>query len=373
MLKFFTYFACFSILTSFFFGFFAVPVFAAPSITGVSGSFVHGQTATISGSDFGTKSQAFPVVWDDCQGDDPLDLWDRIYNRDSGTDYILDYRTPSEVGRGVSTAHNNATKYMAGCFYPGGTPYLGSNVGVWKERSGVTGTNYMYISWYERLDPSWSWNLGTIADNNYKIVRLAYGDGENAIFYFENNTGGSYAFSNGFHITDFVTGNGRYYGYPVIDFRNRWIKFELEAKIDNSGYVKVWANGIMAMDYSDDFLYSEDTMNYIIMLGSYARDSGADTQWKYYNDIYLDYTLQRVIIGNAPSLSECTTFREIQIPLSWSDNSITVTANEGSASHGTAYLYVFDETGTANEEGYPITIGNSDITPPASPSGLIVS
>lgn len=372
MAKSFTYLAQFSTLIFLFFGFFAMPALAAPSITGVSDSFTHGQSVTISGSGFGIKSQASPVVWDDCQGDDPLDLWDRIYNRDSGADYILDYRTPSEVGRGVSTAHNHANKYMAGCFYPGGTPYLGSNVGVWKERSGVTGANFMYISWYERLDPLWSWDLGTIADNNFKIVRLARDNGENAIFYFENNTGG-YAFFNGFHLTDFVTGNGRYHDYPIIDFRNEWIKFELEAKIDNSGYVKVWANGILAMDYSDDFLYSENAMSYIIMLGSYARDTGADTQWKYYNDIYLDYTHQKVLIGNASSLPECTTFREVQIPSAWSDDSITVTVNEGSAPHDTAYLFVFDETGTANEEGYPITIGNSDTTAPLSPAGLNIN
>ena len=37
----------------------------APAISGVSGTLSSGQTVTISGSGFGTKPQAAPLLWDD--------------------------------------------------------------------------------------------------------------------------------------------------------------------------------------------------------------------------------------------------------------------------------------------------------------------
>lgn len=62
----------------------------------------------------------------------------------------------------------------------------------------------------------------------------------------------------------------------------------------------------------------------------------------------------RVEIGNAQTLEACT-HREIQIPTSWSQNSITVTVNQGSFANGAnAYLFVVGSDGKANEKGYKI-------------------
>ena len=39
-------------------------VFGAPSISGVSGTIVDGQSVTISGSGFGIKMDAAPILWE---------------------------------------------------------------------------------------------------------------------------------------------------------------------------------------------------------------------------------------------------------------------------------------------------------------------
>lgn len=41
----------------------SVQVKAAPSVTGTSGTFTSGQSVTISGSSFGTKTTAAPIKW----------------------------------------------------------------------------------------------------------------------------------------------------------------------------------------------------------------------------------------------------------------------------------------------------------------------
>ena len=45
----------------------AYPVYAEPMISSVSGAGNHGNSITIIGSGFGTKSPAAPLLWDDCE------------------------------------------------------------------------------------------------------------------------------------------------------------------------------------------------------------------------------------------------------------------------------------------------------------------
>jgi hypothetical protein len=87
------------------------------------------------------------------------------------------------------------------------------------------------------------------------------------------------------------------------------------------------------------------------------------------DDAYIANSMARVEIGNNSIWANCT-HREIQIPSTWSDSSITVTVNRGSFKNGdSAYLFVVDGDGNASN-GYPITIGGN--APPSPPSGLKV-
>ena len=90
------------VLSVIFCGLLATNGWAAPAINSVSGTMTHNQAVTISGSGFGSKPSAAPVVWDNCQGLDPAALWDGYYPLVSevGAGGALNYRTPAQVGRG---------------------------------------------------------------------------------------------------------------------------------------------------------------------------------------------------------------------------------------------------------------------------------
>jgi hypothetical protein len=79
----------------------------------------------------------------------------------------------------------------------------------------------------------------------------------------------------------------------------------------------------------------------------------------YIDDVYMDASWSRVEIGNAPTYDACT-YREVQVPRSWTSNSIEVQTNAGSlASFPRLYLYVTDENGQVNSTGF-IVKGSPD-------------
>lgn len=58
---------------------------AQPSISTTSGTWNHGATVTVSGSGFGSKSNAPPVVWDDASGGNILDKRDGAWPNNNST------------------------------------------------------------------------------------------------------------------------------------------------------------------------------------------------------------------------------------------------------------------------------------------------
>lgn len=81
--------------------------------------------------------------------------------------------------------------------------------------------------------------------------------------------------------------------------------------------------------------------------------------WRYWADVYLDYSLARVVLANNANLNNAT-IREPQISSAWSTSSISFSVNLGKFTAGqTAYLFVFDPSGVPNTTGYPITVGGS--------------
>jgi hypothetical protein len=82
----------------------------------------------------------------------------------------------------------------------------------------------------------------------------------------------------------------------------------------------------------------------------------------YMDDIYVDTTWARVMIGNASTFA-ASTVREIQIPSAWSNTSITITVNRGAFTNlNNAFLYVIDSSGTPNATGF--CLGGQSVTVP---------
>jgi len=85
----------------------------------------------------------------------------------------------------------------------------------------------------------------------------------------------------------------------------------------------------------------------------------------YFDDVYMDITWSRVMLGNASTFNACT-HREPLIPTAWSTSSITAYFNQGSFSNGqNVYVFVVDSTGAASP-GKLITISGTyvDTTAP---------
>ncbi|QQS15437.1 MAG: fibronectin type III domain-containing protein [Candidatus Moraniibacteriota bacterium] len=353
---------------------------ASPSISSVSGTWNHKSTITVSGLGFGTKATVAPIVWDDASGSNILNNWSGAWPTSAAGSSQMNYYLPM---RGVALPHNNITKYIAGCISGGGAD-TGNNADLFKTISNVQFPSYMYVSWYHRADPAW---VFTGSEHNYKLFDWSIGTepmgSDN--WYFEynppplNNTPtGSDPFNDPNYHTNNNGGMGMFstwgdYAYKPM---NGWVKLELEIRFDRtaSGYVKAWENGKQVFNNSgvtDATSGSQRT----VTVGGYTMPRSSN-QWMYFADVYIDTARQRIVLANNPNINNAT-IKEVQIPSAWNDTSISLSSNLGKFTSGqTAYLFVYDSTGTPNTTGYPVTIGGGgggDTTPPTSPTNLVAN
>jgi hypothetical protein len=367
---------------------------AAPLVTGVSGTLSHKSTVTITGSGFGTKSTAAPVVWDDASGASLSEKWNlSVPYSASDSSYNIQYRAAGY--RGVAGPHTNASKYIVGGHPNSWGPYNGGNVMMLVNRKNYSNGDIYYVSWYERVDPNWTYANNDL-DANFKWFAyngdtgpynlpynwyLAYNPGTFQISKPTPqeliNDDAQPTSNKTFPWPNDSNGNDWYWGSGP-NPRNGWIKKEVQTKItnDTSGYIKAWENGVLTVNYggpTDKYPNPGGLRSFGVggYCGCYNIANG--THWRYFADVYLDYSPARVVLANNPDLSQATTI-EVQIPKTWSSTSVSASVNLGKFTAGqTAYLFVFDPTGARNATGFPITVGSSGggVTLPA-PTNLRV-
>ena len=343
-----------------------------------SGGIKHGATVTIMSSveGFGSKgtAQDAPVLWDDCSGTDYLDLWDGGWPTASHPNSTPRYAASGSIG-GVDTPHGNVSQYLAARSYDEGGDDTYYNNMVWKVIPSITKPSYIYVSWYQRNHPDYD------PGDNYKWFGYSGGNSPynpSGSWYASNSSGlgGSLYFNDNQaglvnqwcdenYSRDYLC-NSKYLA-RAIDISTQWVKFEVEIYVtdQNDGWFNVYQNGDLKVNQSTSgtgtHSYNGPTDATItgsprnIAIGGYNRLREINN-WRLFNDLYIDYTLARVIIGNDPSYSK-STVKEVQIPQSWSNESISFTVNQGTFSAGDqAYLFVIDSEGQASA-GHPITIG----------------
>jgi hypothetical protein len=145
---------------------------------------------------------------------------------------------------------------------------------------------------------------------------------------------------------------------------NQWTFFE--AWFDApAGRWTLRTNGVPV---TNNVVYSNISLN---MLWKIGWDSGGTspipiTFWM--DDIYVDSSFARVMLGNASTYAASTRF-EMQVPTSWADGSIELKANQGAFPGGTdAYLYVIDSGGAVSNNGSGVKVtfapaGNQPMPP----------
>jgi hypothetical protein len=397
-------------------------VFAAPVINSTSGNLTHPGTITITGSGFGTKTTAVPVMWDDGETatvNRPSEVLSRGWNEalpysPDDPNAILQYR--SVPYRNMVAPHGHSSKYLVGghALNNGCTDsyHRGGNVAV--SVSIPTTTESVYASWYERVDDLWPNNDASVWDN-YKYGDIGYNGTYDPPHVYVNDTNtltpqyklgyeGARAYPYG---TESICGWEEYPANYNTNMRHtsvfgNWVKKEMvfyHGKTSD-GWWKTYANNKVIWEpctlntgtptntkcawWSSTVCANYDCVKHPeykniggVTIGGYWRDSicpGTETMangnanaFRYMDDIYIDNTLSRVVLANNQTY-ENATIVEPQIPSAWNNASITVTVNLGNFISGTAYVFVFDANNNHNAIGYPVVIGESGgVTVPARP------
>ena len=348
---------------------------AAPSISGVSGTATHGQSITITGTGFGTKSKALPSVWDDFEtgslgsnvaGTRPeINYYNSAWNSPHRSPVFSNTITKPNSRRSVHHDHVNDT---------------GANSAI--DMVNIRHQNdSFYISfwfYFDQMNSYWSDNIkpwliyGNVNDH---YIYGAWGEADQA-------AGGSYRWAvyDGLGANNHPANGGAWAASTsnIKNLEGRWVRLEQWVVQSTPGqfngvYRTVFHTGssiVTALDRSNVCTRHSTDQRYYHRptFWGYQRHTNGSQFNIYTDDIYIDDTLARVEIGNAQTWGACTR-REIQIPSSWSNNSITVKINQGMMPDGRAYLFVVDGSGTSSP-GYPISFGGGDSQPPASPSGV---
>ncbi|MBR9676378.1 hypothetical protein GOV05_05200, partial [Candidatus Woesearchaeota archaeon] len=379
-----------------------------PSIINVSDNLTHGLNISIIGLDFGSKNPAAPLIWDDGENasvdlDNLLTSTSAVKNNGGvGWDYIkpstesaLSSPFPTHARiryrdipyRNTPAPHEYSTKYISGAHYQyeNNTPaYIGAGENfrdvLVTVDNGAAAPRW-YASFYYRLDPLWPDNSPGSLNHKTSVInggpQAYYGTGYS---YLDYRASESPSWSNSSTRFGNMQGNGicDIGTYPgdfaqVNNPRLDWIKYEEVISDDYWGYRGLFIDNVIATQTQTNCPYwfssqSGDFSNGIqsYTAGGYWRWSinstfetssfrGNNNSFRYFDDLYVDTTLSRVVLANNQNYSQATIV-EPQIPYAWQNNNINVTVNLGRINTTTAYLYVFDKDDHHNEIGYPVTI-----------------
>jgi hypothetical protein len=333
---------------------------AAPSISSISGPVQADGHLTITGTGFATKSPAAPLIW-------------------ATFDSSISVSTYSSS----SWAATQNFTWHAG----DGTTAGGSGGGI----SGDTGLTTPawtmevdYTNWTDNSQRSYSYqrtkkNFRVTPDSeqpggvcttsgcdNFKIWRqwcasLTKPDdfaAENNGQFGVEDDGGS---RTGFY-SSFALGNAN-----VLNILE-WDYLSGSANDVKDGSMKFYRNGTLQasgsiMDkYTPGFtthMSVQFPVHYVLANKSWWSPAWSASNTVYVDDVYVDNTASRIIMGDASTLSACTTKIPV-IPTAWSDTSISAVLDktDGFSASQTVYFFVFDSSDNASS-GYSATIGSS--------------
>lgn len=313
-----------------------------PTISSISGGLRHGGSLTISGMDFGDKSPAKPIFWADFENDlNPTSLgqlqrWGRINSKIQLSKLI----TPRNS--------NQSARWNAG--WDAGWPPISDAAEF--VMFGKFEKIYIYAKRY------YDYDLRCCGGVNHKTFRFWTLQPSN------NNMHTGYHHLRGGDGRTGCEGTATFTHWHDDELPDhQWLTQEVIYKTGsingNDGVYRLFQNGKTITDRSDHrmrttaqpIMYEQFGLQDDISNETKVRDNW----WIYYDDIYMDNTWARVMIGDATTLAASRT-REIQIPATWSNTEITIQVNQGALPtlKGSYYLYVVNSQGHVNQRGYPL-------------------
>ena len=333
---------------------------AGPSISTASGNLAHGDTLAISGTGFGTKATAAPIRWETFE--------DGTVGQSITTTGYWSAETPSQTlfddDTPVSTRHSHSDKHIRWYSPPSSStrPFYRDNVGF--ESTGKAYVNTWLYMDFVSGDPELStgWQL--------KLFRIQGGHSHGTPPYFLNNLCTlddetvSYWVVPIHHNPSLWPGSGwmeeHYWVNMIMEYKDSSLDtsdgqahfYSSDAPLTDGAYRKFSRTNI-------ETRYDDITGYVDCLLMGYLLVNGGEEASTYWDDIYIDKYWARVEIGDASTYANCK-HREMQIPSTWSDTSVTVTLNQGSFDQlDSKYLYVVDNDGAVSASGYLL----EDMTP----------
>lgn len=353
---------------------------AAPSISGMSGDFDHGAPVTITGSSFGTRgdyngssseiADFLPVVWKNFE--------DSTLVSDGLT--VENNHTQSWVIESTA-AKSNSVAHGKRIFYPHGVS-VERVAGLQKTQSGTTG-NYFFSFWFylpalstvTMIDEGKLWRIYGSATAGNILMETADNSSEFQTFSECGSNCSPQPPAEQSKVPGFKLGEWQRIDIAMSQSPDQYIvyknmqKFFCIASATSTFTNCVWP--VRQQYVYNPFGGNGHTFLYGHMI--YGPSTGGDGGYYKFDDLFADYSLAHVEVCNQPTwnalltggASSMTAHCEVQIPTSWSSNSITIDLNTGSFPSGSnVYAYVITENGTAenfdvNANGFAFQIGES--------------
>lgn len=314
---------------------------AQPVVTAVSGTWAQGSTMTVLGTGFGTKSPARPLVWASFDGSlAPSSLGERAsWNSTENVAVSLD--CPSQpAGASCMKASNG-----------GGVWTASVNYASWNAPGKRSYIYRLVRKNFQVSDNSQNWKVFRIWPTTWGMPDLYIGE-NNGIVNTENPGG--------------VSSNFWYSPYKAP--ANVWTAEEIVMQAARTpdvkdGVMELRADGQQVTRGNIATLFSATAkmmdasfpVHFVLANASIWQPAWSDNNRVWVDDVYVDTTWARVMVGNASTYATCTHLVP-QIPISWSGTSISVSAHLGALRRiDTAYVYVVDENGAVNATGRPLT------------------
>ncbi|MBB6091641.1 hypothetical protein HNQ60_000487 [Povalibacter uvarum] len=321
----------------------------APTVSQASGTFSNGNSVTITGSGFGTKSTAAPLVYDNFEG---------------GSNGSKVMTNNAVVGKWEDGAGHDQPVYTTELAYAGSKSVRLSarSNGAYNLSVNQNGSfPVIYMDWWVRV------NQLSGVSRNWKPWRI-YGNADTM-------TANAVIMCNGSGLSVINESAEAGFWWEGGDFNNgQWQHYQVALRASSSGgaadgAVMQYINGRLISNHTGVVTRRGSAHWDQIRIGHYwamdgvaecGANSGADL---FLDNVYIDTSWARVELGNANTYSGSTK-REIQVPTAWSASSVTVNVSTGTfASGSTAYLYVVDSSGAVNSNGIAVTIGAGSKAP----------
>jgi hypothetical protein len=317
-----------------------------------AGVLANGQSVTLQGSGFGVKPNPKPLYF-----------WDFGNSRTQS----------SPLGRMTYTGRIRGNLSSA-VVAPGAQTALQVEEGGIALAAGpMDGVPFNSPSLYVWIKHRYDFDIDAASGPNgfnLKVFRLWY-EWTHDIYVNYHGRGGSLAFAE--HTQD--TG----VWFPWKPRKGAWVIEEYSYQIggiaSSDGVLQYFRNGLAAWSPDARFLMRTDALSQpysSLYFDQVANNQIAPGTYQYIDSIYVDDTLQRVIVSdertwNTSVQSGHESHREIQIPVKWNDSEIQLVVRQGSLdTFAHKYLYVLGADGNPiSTSGYPVT-GVDAPNPPAS-------